>query len=548
MGWVFSGFLFAVFCFNLNALHPEPTGLLPLKSLPEASPAIQTAAKAIVLIQPPDGTSGTGFFLKENGRLVTNAHVLGPENCTREGCYTDLFFSFEHGAKPEKKEVFVVPLFTDPHWDVSAFNVFIPTKENPIAQRFEPAHGLEFSSLPTKGLVSRELSLVGHPFGGLKRWSTTAVYEVQGDWCRSGHCTPSGYSGSPMLDSEGKIVGIVHRARDTGSSTLSLEHVLHCSLFSLSEGFRSALERIKGDVPSSNVRTFGSLPFSGKINLDEVEAEDVLNPSVESMLSRKLWSLTLSSGKKNEKILLMNILKESCQEDLESEEAAQDPDFSYDTCLQASELIDCTQNWEGDEKTRCPQGEVRAEWEKLFQDVADYLELKSRGEFLAWRIAKASAFETSKEAKRAAAHKALVGILEKRSISAFPAAEHVADAAKTREDMVINGVDYLKLLQDYGSNPSFSHYSSEIASALESLSANQVVPASELDPVYASFLTDPKIPVDEKATLEAEVLARGISETLAPKNLEKEAQKARRRLQKTSSQMRESVRKLLIGK
>jgi hypothetical protein len=230
---LFFGCFLSFFATQSPAAFPQPSGMLPLRPVPEAPENLKKAAQAIVLIETLDQGSGTGFFLKKSGALVTNAHVLGPENCTREGCYADLAFSLEHGGKVEKKHTFLVPLFTDAHWDISVFSVFLPTAKKPKAQRFVPSHGLEFSHDPAKGLVGREIFLLGHPFGGLKRWSSAAVFEIHGEWGSSEHCTPGGYSGSPMLDEKGEIVGIVHRALVEDDRCLSLENFVHTGTFSL---------------------------------------------------------------------------------------------------------------------------------------------------------------------------------------------------------------------------------------------------------------------------------------------------------------------------
>jgi hypothetical protein len=233
---------------------------------------------------------------------------------------------------------------------------------------------------------------------------------------------------------------------------------------------------------------------------------------VEQMISRKLWSLTVRNGKKKEKIVLMDLLRDACRDQLKSEETFQSPDFSYDTCELGRDLLDCAQPWKGEEKSRCPTGESRRQWEEIFGEVAELLELKSQGRSLFWYLTKVAAFETSKESKRSAERKALEEIQKTQPFSLFAVTEHVARLSHKREEWVMNGIDYLKNLQEYFKQPFYKQYSIEIGMALESLAENKTLPAEEWEPLVARFLEDPKVFVSAKADLEHHVVlpSRGL--------------------------------------
>ncbi len=509
-------FLALAFTASLSyAALPEPSGLLPLQPMNTAPEAIRVAAQAIVLLETADHAGGTGFFIKDGGRLVTNSHVLGADNCTREGCYVDVVFSFEAGAKPEKRELYAVPLFNDTHWDISVFDVFVPTPKNATAQKFIPSHTLEFSTQNHGTLALSTPFVVGHPDSASKRWSSAPIYEIQGDWCRSGHCVLEGSSGSPVLDAEGKVLGLVHRSGAGVRNPFSLDQTFHSTHFSLATGFQTALNVIRTGKPAKNIETIPSIPLSRTISASDVEEASFVEPSAASLLSRKIWSLTIvgPSPDKNLEIPLMTLLKDECADELRWEEAINDPDYPYDSCAEAADILDCTETREGEEAVRCPEEEERAEWIELFNEVADQLELKSQREFLSWRIKAATLFEASKEKQRTAGRKELEKQITKYpNLSRLTLAPLVAKTANGRDELIFQGNDYWKLVTGFSSIPGYEAYADEIAYTLNEVEELSLVSKPELDQAYSQFLAHPRVPIGSKLELEQLSLSSALKE------------------------------------
>jgi V8-like Glu-specific endopeptidase len=183
-----------------------------LYDLPSATKAIRAAAKAVVRIQHPAGLSGTGSFISDDGLMLTNNHVLGTEECAREGCLFTLTFDHQRGEpNADPIDVFGVPEHADPGLDMAVLQVY---EDDSLRRRLSTPDFLDFASRDSKELIGTRVTAVGHPLGRLKKWSSGVVIDADGSWFESTVFSLPGSSGSPMLDDEGKIVGLLHRGSD----------------------------------------------------------------------------------------------------------------------------------------------------------------------------------------------------------------------------------------------------------------------------------------------------------------------------------------------
>jgi V8-like Glu-specific endopeptidase len=190
-----------------HANDPAAVTLPSFQDLPTAPPAIQQAAKAVVRIHTA-GEWATGSFISATGLLLTNNHVLGIGICLTEGCDVQLVFDYERGETSTTKVVFVKPVAVNVGLDMA------------IVQAFDSAGGSELStpsyltiqSRDPASLVGTHVTIVGHPLGDLKKWTSGDVYETDGDWINTTAYILPGNSGSPVLDDTGKLVAIIHRS------------------------------------------------------------------------------------------------------------------------------------------------------------------------------------------------------------------------------------------------------------------------------------------------------------------------------------------------
>jgi V8-like Glu-specific endopeptidase len=176
----------------------------------EAPAALAAAAPAVVRIGTV-GSRATGSFISGEGLLLTNNHVLGVEVCPKEGCYASLAFNFERGKKYEDpKTFFVVPQHVDVGLDLAVVQVQTIDAAGAPSGNFHPTTWLSFAAGPTS-LLGADINAIGHPKGHLKKWTHGLVDQVDGAWFRAAVPSLPGNSGSPFLDAQGAIVGILHR-------------------------------------------------------------------------------------------------------------------------------------------------------------------------------------------------------------------------------------------------------------------------------------------------------------------------------------------------
>ncbi|HVZ24136.1 MAG TPA: serine protease, partial [Vicinamibacterales bacterium] len=178
-----------------------------------ASPAIQRAAQAIVRVRGARG-AGTGSFISADGLLLTNNHVLGNRTCPIEGCWFDVTFDHQRGQPPQEPQtVFGVPLHVDVGLDMAILQIYTEAPASD-ANRLATPNYLSFVPYEAVDLIGKHVTVVGHPEARLKKWASGVVIDVSGVWFESTVFILPGDSGSPLLDDEGKLIGLMHRSAE----------------------------------------------------------------------------------------------------------------------------------------------------------------------------------------------------------------------------------------------------------------------------------------------------------------------------------------------
>jgi hypothetical protein len=192
--------------------HAATTDIPSFQDVSDAPAKIQEAAAAVVRI----GTAGqlaTGSFISPNGILITNNHVLGVDVCPIEGCYAALTFMYQRHATPQAPQtVFVVPLAIDVGLDMAVMQVH---SAGPASPPLSTPHYLTLDSRDPASLLGSHVNVVGHPEGHLKKWTEGRVVDSNGAWISFSAYSLPGSSGSPVLDDDGNMVGILHRGPTT---------------------------------------------------------------------------------------------------------------------------------------------------------------------------------------------------------------------------------------------------------------------------------------------------------------------------------------------
>ena len=172
-----------------------------------ASPKIQTAARAVVRVRTA-GEYGTGFFVSPSGLLLTNNHVLGDLVCPLQGCYVEVTQLHERGqARQQPTIVFAIPTAIDAGLDMAVVQLY----DQPGGNQLDSPDYLSFDAEEAGTLLGHHITIVGHPEGYLKKWTDGEVVDTNGSWITTTAYTLPGDSGSPILNDDGQVVGLLHR-------------------------------------------------------------------------------------------------------------------------------------------------------------------------------------------------------------------------------------------------------------------------------------------------------------------------------------------------
>lgn len=150
--------------------------------------SMDNAKKSVVVIQMPGGSHGSGFLIGNSGYILTNHHVVLDMTKAR--------IIFSDGTKTEGRV-----LKSDARQDVGLIQI-----------DSAPVPGLPYrlDDLPS----ATEVYAIGAPFkmalhGTLSKGVVSGYRrDVKGRWLQSDTSVNGGNSGGPLLDAQGRVVGI----------------------------------------------------------------------------------------------------------------------------------------------------------------------------------------------------------------------------------------------------------------------------------------------------------------------------------------------------
>ncbi len=234
--------------FALAACGSHDNSAAPAVQLPsfhdvsDAPAVIQAAAEAVVRIETA-GEAATGSFISATGLLLTNNHVLGVDICPIEGCFAQITQMYQRGQAPVPTplHVFVVPIAVDVGLDMAVVQTYTADASR---QMLSTPQFLTISARDPAQLQGTHINVVGHPEGHLKKWSPGEIVDSDGTWIWTSAYSLPGNSGSPFLDDNGQLVGILHRgptAQDLVSTTGVDEFSIGTASSALSAAMSAAL-------------------------------------------------------------------------------------------------------------------------------------------------------------------------------------------------------------------------------------------------------------------------------------------------------------------
>ncbi len=255
-----------LFACGLSACSSSPrqtsADLPHFQDLSSAPPAIASSARAVVRIETAIA-AGTGSFISSTGLLLTNNHVLGAPVCPIEGCAVQLTFEHQRGQVPESPiVVFAVPQAVDLGLDLATLQIY----QQQGGPAFASPDFLQIDSRSATDLLGAHVFVVGHPEASLKRWSDGTVVDTDGQWFESTAFTLPGDSGSPTLDDQGHMVGLIHRGPE-GEDLVTSNSV---DVYSLGTPSAAVLAVASAPLPS------GMLSINADITVDNLLQNDMV--------------------------------------------------------------------------------------------------------------------------------------------------------------------------------------------------------------------------------------------------------------------------------
>ena len=366
------------------------------KDLTEAPAPIQAAAQAVVRIQTGDSYA-TGSFIAADGLLLTNNHVLGVDVCPKEGCYAKITRMHQRYQPAQDPEViFVEPQQIDVGLDMAILQAYaVDSSGKKTTQRLDTPQYLKITPRDSASLLGTHVNVVGHPEGKLKKWTSGDVSNASGTWFECTAFILPGNSGSPLLDDNGDIVGLLHRA----PTTQDLVTRTGINIYSI--GTASAAIQAARNAP---------LPPATLSLTTAYKADDVVEHQIVYLNAHVSTAALIQEPPANPAAPaehdLLSLLGTACDKGLARTDYDSPEDLSAATepCYDALNWIECSTDAPADGYHTCPSGDAKSAWAARFQSTFDHFRALNGQLALDILTYGPAALETSTAAGQTAAH------------------------------------------------------------------------------------------------------------------------------------------------
>lgn len=460
-------------------------------------------ADAVVLISSGGGR-GTGSFISSTGTLITNNHVLGSSNCLQEGCFISISQHYEKGKESKISQVFAKPLHIDKISDISIYQIYTTTEEDKITvktqTKFQSPSYLKMGHDSPASLIDQKVFTIGHPLSTLKKVTALNIIGANQQNLTIGGAVISGQSGSPVLNANGELIGLVKTSTvkftelsNNGINTTGgVVYIGEASkLFQQSAGQVSLKSNVKGNLDEL-------------YSLEDEELSDNWFKYIHLFLSLKSLPKTLANleGEKS----IINQLSERCEKYLEEYSDSflsaieSTTDYSSRDCSNIKHFINCDDD-DDDRKTwkftSCPSDEERKKFSNYNLKLFD-IQLKTQGSFHTSYLRAAADFDTELE------YEALFTkmINKHQPILTYSLAYSMLKVRiKSNESMTYQGKDLINMFTKYKSNPNYKY---SIYSVLWGLVVihNNDIQYTDFNNLVNTLLADPEISLADKFLLD----------------------------------------------
>jgi V8-like Glu-specific endopeptidase len=491
-------------------LDPKNPQYLSLANIENAPQTVRAASKAVVSITSYMG-SGTGSFVNKDGLLMTNDHVLGSKVCAKSGCYITLQKNYEAGSKSvySSMAVFAEPKAVSESLDVAFLQIYSldPNSKKP-GPKLSTEHFLEFTRETTESLKGKTIHIVGHPASGLKKWSFGEVFETNGDWFRSEAQVLPGSSGSPILNPEGKIVGILHR-----SASNSLSDITQVGIRDFSIGTASSpLMDLMGILERSEVTQLALLTDITKSTTKDKfikDSEIYLNSHANEVV---LDIPALNPGSPSQtKVHPADIIADAIDMRIlaaeDTKTVAQIQDL-LDLAILGSSWISCQSQPKGETFRLCPGGDQKEKWILRIETIME------KTKEMNWKspVNLISYFAYALSSSTTSGQEAAVKSIMKHSGSElnFTIASLLLSFSEGKSQPKFGTIDLESYVMNFESIPKYEHYYTDIIRSLGSLYGVEFISQSELSSKINLILRDPKTTLRERIRAEKLAFSAGL--------------------------------------
>lgn len=455
----------------------------------EAPAALSNAVAATVRVTGQ--TTGTGFFVDPNGLLVTNNHVLGSQNaersrCAAEGCWITITFAHQQGGDSTREEIFATPVRASQSLDVAVYQLWEDAK---ATKRYSTPSFLAAGALvePEEGMG---VNVIGHPNSALKHWSAGRVYEVGAPFFKSTNFSIGGNSGSPMVDDDGRLVGILH-------------HVAFGHTHVAADDIRVFSEATTASAVKAMVLGRAGLRTTAFPSLRKARSVEEAAYYSDIYLLAHDKNVSLASGKV---VPMLEVLAEQCDVQLKRDLPVSD-DFrkEHAACYDALDWINCRVPDEGKDFKSCPVGADKTDWQKRFDALGER----------AWEahlpnpyqtVISPLFFEKDDRQKESVHRERLDAFVNRHRPSLRPLlAYYLLDAAPDESKATYAGVPLVRYVLDFKKIRAYAQDYEHLISAALYLYRGKVIDDAQFRALTGAMLADKALPLGDRLNLEEEL-------------------------------------------
>ncbi len=472
--------LMAMGCSSSDAVSPSIAEFSAFKDITTAPLAVRTSAAAVVRISMAT-LRGTGSFISADGLLLTNNHVLGTDVCAREGCYAELDADYQRSSTSSQNlKVFVEPQFIDIGLDVAILQVFSLGADGTKGAKLTSPASLEMNRKSALDLVGSPIWVVGHPNGRLKKWTKGDVVSTDGEWFESTAFSLPGSSGSPALDADGKVVGILHRGSGD-DSLITANGINDSSILSPSGKILDLLAR--DATPEARGLTLM------RSTADETTADEAVK-NADIYLNAHVTSAVVATVPTP----MLDLLGAACDTGLlvTTVRSLEELDTTHAACASALNWMYCTDvdPAKPDFFAVCPDDPTKDAWRARYQKVFDrYLAFNGAASY-GWITSYPGYLETTAAASRAVGAQKLGDFL---AASPQPLDFSLAAFLSRYDLLSYGGNDVKGYVVGYAKTPSYALSAYAIVSGVLSLSNHATIDASVARQALSSLLVDSRL-------------------------------------------------------